>query len=350
MLAVLGCGAPPRPATDDAAYAQAERALSQGDLSLAQTHFEALAAGTQDPERSALYRYRLATIARRAGRGAEAERLFAEVAAGDSTERAPLADYQQAVAAFEAGQGDGALRALALAHPDSVAADKAVKFLATHVQAPDHAAQIVAWLEDLAARHPQAAVADNALWWAAEVRLFHQDDLPGARTTLRHLARTHPESPLTDDAIWRLGQLYLRQGAWTQAAETLGALLEIRNETSYFVGSYRSPYLDDAALLIARIRHHGLRDPAGAVLAFEAMLADFPTSVLVDDALLGLAQARFAAGQERLGRAALQQLVNDHPQSRHAEGARALLQAPRPPATDFDEALLAPEPWAPVRP
>ena len=349
FLAGCGASAPPPP-SDDAHYAAAERALSAGDLATAQRLFEALAAASSDPEQAALYRYRLATVARRGGQDADAQRILAEVAEGGSAERAPLAAYLQAVAVAEAGQGDAALRALVEAQPDTIAADKAVKYLGTHPATPVAAADSAAWLEGIAARHPEAAVADNALWWASELRLLHLGDIPAARDLLRRLATHFPESPLTDDAIWRLSQLHRRQGAWAEAVETLGALLEIRNESSYLVGSYRSPYLDDAALAIARIRYHALHDAAGAALAYRALVAEFPQSVLCDDALFELAGAELAMQRPAAAQATLKHLLRAHPDSRHVEAARALLAAAHPAPPPMDAARVAPDPFVPVTP
>ncbi|MCB9522030.1 MAG: tetratricopeptide repeat protein [Myxococcales bacterium] len=321
----------------DARYAQAERALAQGRLDEAARAFEALARDDQHPEDRDLARYRLARIAEAEGRPVEARQRLEALVAEGTPERAALARLQLA------GQGgEPALRALAEAFPDTVAADKAVKRVALGAEgdgAGDDSDR-AAWLQTLADRHPDAAVADNALWWKAHLEIERLGDLPAARATLRALIARWPESALVDDALWLLAALYRRVGAFDEAARTYEALLDYRNDTSFLVGSYRSARLDDAALWAGRVRHHGLRDFAGAAAAYERLLADFDSSVLRDDALWGLAQARAAGGDPAGARGAVARLLAHHPGSRHAASARALAQDPRPEAAPADPALL----------
>ncbi|MEZ4468641.1 MAG: tetratricopeptide repeat protein, partial [bacterium] len=332
----------------DAALAAGERALAEGALAEAEQRFAVLVAETSDPEARAVAQYRLATVARRRGDAERARALLAQVAAGPVEERAALAAYQQAMDAIEAGDpaGPSALRGLVEAYPDSAGADKALKFLASHPGEPADAAATVAWLGDVAAAQARFTSADNALWWSAAVRITSLADLAGARADLRRLIRDFPDSALADDALWRLAQLHLRQGEWAEAEAACQALVDLRNESSLLVGSYRSPLLDDAALLIGALRYHGRRDARAAAWAYDAFLAGFPTSTLRDEAWLGLAQARLAAGDQAGGRRALETLLAEEPESRHAAAARSLLADPRP--AEMDARLLAPLPFGPT--
>ncbi|MCA9526782.1 MAG: tetratricopeptide repeat protein, partial [Myxococcales bacterium] len=263
-------------------------------------------------------------------------------------ERAALAAYQQAMDAIDRGEATGgeALRALVDRFPDSAAADKAVKFLATHANLPEELVELVDWLDGVSRRHQRFTVADNALWWAAFLRARGLADLAGARADLRRLVETFPDSPLADDALWALAGLHARQGQWAEAEAACQALVDLRNEASLLVGSYRSPLLDDAALQIGALRYHGRRDPKAAVWAYQAFLADFPTSTLRDDAWLALAHAQIAAGDVAAGRASLQALLREQPESRHGAEAKALLAAESPRPWPMDAARLAPPPLA----
>lgn len=311
-------------AASDARYAEAERAFARRDDARAFALFEAIARDAPAAADRGLAQYRLASIRARQGRTDEAERLFAAI---EDPERHALGRYRVAVLAIEQrGAGDAGragLRALADEAPNRVAADKAARYLAHDADADPRAT--ADFLGELAARHPDALVADNALWWRAHVQLVRLQDVAGARASLRALVERWPDSPLVDDALWVLADLYRRQGAFDRAVRTYEALLGIRNETSLLVGSYRSRRLDDAALAVGDLHLWARRDPAAAARAYARCLVDFDTSVVRDDCWWGLAAARHAAADGAGARAALEALLREHPESRHAQRARAAL-------------------------
>lgn len=313
LLAACGAGTPDQAARArrDARYAAAEKAFASGDLAAAEGLFTAMVDDPEDQESQALARYRLAQIAKQRGADATADAQFKQVAAGPAQERAALAAYQLALPALDAGDIEP-MRAVAEQHPQTVAADKAVRILTDRALDPHEA---IAWLTDLAAQHPTAPVADNALWWAAHLRLHRLGDIGGARADLTRLARTWPDSPLVDETLWLLARLYRRQGQWHEAVATYDALAQLFTETSYLVGSYRSRHLDDALLARARVLYHGLGDCAAAADGYRRLLAAFESSVLRDDALAGLVQAERCLEQSPT--LTLAKLRKHHPRSRY---------------------------------
>jgi TolA-binding protein len=319
-------------AAADARYAEAERAFSRRDDARASELFEAIARDAADPAHRGLAQYRLASIRARQGRLDEAERLFAAI---EDPERHALGRYRLAVLTIEAsGQGEAgraALRALADEAPGRVAADKAVRYLAHDPGAEPRTT--AAFLGELAARHADTLVADNARWWQAYVRLVRLNDVAGARASLRALVERWPDSPLVDDALWVLADLYRRQGAFDRAVGAYEALLGIRNETSLLVGSYRSRRLDDAALRVGDLHLWARGDAPAAARAYRRCLADFDTSVVRDDCWWGLAAARHAADDATGARAALEALLRERPDSRRAAAARAALAGDSTPLT-----------------
>lgn len=335
LLVACGAGRPDQAAREqrDAQYADAERAYGRGDLEQARALFEQVAATDVDPDERALAQYRLARIAALQGDAEAARARYAAISAGPSQERGPLAAFQLAQAALDGGD-PAPMKALVEAHPDTVAADKAVRALADKADDPR---AMVEWLEGIATRHAAKGVADNALWWAVDVRLHRLGDLAGARQGLSRLARTWPASPLVDDSLWRLARLYQRQGQWVEAAATWRALSDLRNETSYLVGSYRSRHLDDALLARGHVLYHGLGDCEGAIRAYRQLLNDFETSVLRDDALFALVHAQRCVKADPA--ATIAQLKREQPDSRFIER----LDAPWPP----NPALLDPGGFAP---
>ena len=337
VVVLLGCGAgAPRQAeraARDRDYAAAEQAYADGDLVTAKRLFGQVAADAVDADARALAQYRLARIAEKLGDARAATAGFAEVAEGPSRERGALAAYALAVKALDAGDV-APMRALVDAAPGTVAADKAVRVLRERAQDP---AATIAWLEGVALRHARSDVADNALWWAADLRLNALGDVAGAKRLLAQIAQTWPQGAMVDDALWLLALLYRRQGQWGDAIATYDALAHIQPGKSFMVGSYRSRRLDDALLARADVYMHGLKDCAAAAQAYRALLDAFESSVLRDDALFGLIQAQRCQGVDPAR--AVARLRAAHPDS------RLLRQIDTPVAPDA--ARLEPGPLAP---
>lgn len=250
-------------------------------------------------------RYRAAQAAAEAGRTDEARALYRQITA---VERRSLAAFRLALL------DDTDLRAVVDAFPDEVGADRAVAHLALHDPAP------VDWLEAAGTRHAAREVGDNAVWWAAQASIRRFGDFARARRLLRTLVTRWPRSPYGDDALWTLGALYRQLGDADRALTVYASLIAARDETSWFVGSYASVFLDDAALL----RGHVLFDTRrfdDAAAAYRGLLDRRPDSPLRDDAWWGLACALHAGKESPV--AALDSLLEAHPESRHAGAAKA---------------------------
>ncbi len=202
------------------------------------------------------------------------------------------------------------------AFPDALVADRAVEMLGLHDPDP------VDWLEAAAERHADASVGDNALWWAAQAAIRRFGDVGRGRRLLRALTRRFPGSPYVDDALWLLGALYRALGDSARAEACYASLVEIRGESSWFVGSYHSVYLDDAALWIGHLRFDR-GELAGARAAYRWLLSRLETSTLRDDAWWGIASAEARLGQDPS--VAARRLIEAHPDSRYAAAARRLL-------------------------
>lgn len=333
---LIGCGAglPDQAARAqrDAQYAAAERAYGNGDLAAAHALFSQVEADAVDPDARALARYRLASIAAKRGDMQAATAGFSKVLKSPSRERSALAAFALAHRALNEGD-HGPMRALAETRPNTVAADKAVRALAERTTDPR---ATVAWLEHVAATYPDAAVADNALWWAAHLRLNALGDVAGARRLLGQIATTWSDGAIADDALWALAQLYRRQGQWAEAIKTYDALARIQPGKSFLVGSYRSRRLDDALLARGHVYFHGLQDCNKAADAYRAVLDAFESSVLRDDALFGLIQAQRCAGVSPSKTIA--QLREAHPDSKFI----ARLDVPvKPDPVSLDPRALA---------
>jgi tetratricopeptide (TPR) repeat protein len=198
--------------------------------------------------------------------------------------------------------------------PDEAFAADALKVLLRDGRArdPDQLYQVLAQLD---ARIGTSEIGDNLLWAMADLA-EHEREEPGlARSHLDRLIATHPKSGLVDDSRWHGARLSRELGDPAGAVERLRALLATR-EVAWGAGSYFSVWLDDAQLALGRVLRDELRDPAGALAAFEELPRDYPASVYIDDALWERAVTLEGMGQRPRACAALAELHEKHPDSR----------------------------------
>ncbi|MDD5308347.1 MAG: hypothetical protein PHU25_13585 [Deltaproteobacteria bacterium] len=128
-------------------------------------------------------------------------------------------------------------------------------------------------------------------------------------------------SQLWDDAIWRLIELRGERGEKDEERKLLQRLLSTE-ESSWILGSYTSPYNDEALLRLGRLElERGAFDAATAPLL---ELASRDTSRLKDDGLYLAAEARVAAGKRNDACRLLARLLKDMPDANRTRDARAL--------------------------
>lgn len=186
--------------------------------------------------------------------------------------------------------------------------------------------QLAAVLGRLATALAGTRVADNALFYIAELA---EKELKRPRQAIEfydRLVRDYPESGLFDECLWRAAKLARSLGDGEGAARRLRALLATR-EVAFGAGSYFSVWLDDAQLELGVI----LRDDLGrldqAAAAFERLPRDYEASILRDDALFELAVTRAQAGDERRACRTLAKLRRLWPDSKYQiEKAPALAE------------------------
>jgi tetratricopeptide (TPR) repeat protein len=215
--------------------------------------------------------------------------------------------------------------------PDEPRAGDAVEFLVARVRGEQPRAL---WqrLSALATALPDTAVADNLLWWLADLAAHELGDPTAALVLYDRIPVEYPRSGLRDDARWRGAQLASTRGDPTGALERLRGLLATR-EVAFGTGSYLSIWLDDAALLSATILRDQQGDHRAAMTAFARLVADYPRSILVDDALAGWAELAAADGDLTTACRVARRLLAHDPASRFAARARALAAAPDCPAS-----------------
>jgi tetratricopeptide (TPR) repeat protein len=134
----------------------------------------------------------------------------------------------------------------------------------------------------------ETEIADNLLWSLADLTEHELANLPAARALYDRIPIDTPASGLRDDARWHAARLSRLLGDPRGAVERLRALLATR-EVALGAGSYFSIWLDDAQLELGKVLRDDLGDLPGAAAAFRRLPADYPASILRDDALYELA-------------------------------------------------------------
>jgi tetratricopeptide (TPR) repeat protein len=169
----------------------------------------------------------------------------------------------------------------------------------------------------------ETGVADNLLWWLADLDAHELANLPAARALYDRIPVDYPKSGLRDDARWYAAQLSLALHDPQGCVTRLRALLSTR-EVAWGPGSYFSIWLDDAQLLLGQVLRDQLHDLRGAAAAFRRLPKDYPSSTLRDDALYELAVTLHEANDRAGACKALRDLHALEPDSKYAARAAEL--------------------------
>jgi TolA-binding protein len=171
--------------------------------------------------------------------------------------------------------------------PDEPIAADALRALLTDGRGRD-ARALADQLGQLMTPLAQTQVADNLLWSLADLNEHELANPAAARALYDRIPVDTPTSGLRDDARWHAARLSRLLGDPRGAVERLRALLATR-EVALGAGSYFSIWLDDAQLELGKVLRDDLGDLPGAAAAFRRLPADYPASILRDDALYELA-------------------------------------------------------------
>lgn len=206
--------------------------------------------------------------------------------------------------------------------PDEPAAADALRLLVSDGRRRDPRA-LLHTLGTALTELAETGVADNLLWWMAELSERELGEPATARQLYDRIPSDTPRSGLRDDARWHAARLSRALGDPTGAATRLRALLATR-EVALGAGSYFSIWLDDAQLELGRILRDELSDPRAAAAELARLPRDYPSSILIDDALWERARAWRAAGEPAAACAALRELGQRFASSKYAAPAREL--------------------------
>jgi len=161
-------------------------------------------------------------------------------------------------------------------------------------------------------------VADNLIWSLADLTEHELANPEGARALYDRIPLDYPKSGLRDDARWHGARLSRLLKDPRGAATRLRGLLATR-EVAFGAGSYFSIWLDDAQLELGRVLRDDLGDLPGAIAAFRKLPADYPASILKDDALYELAITQDKANDHAGACESLKKLANHAPDSKYLQ-------------------------------
>lgn len=324
-LLLLAC-TPSLPPAYSAEIQNADRSYRAGQYEAAAEHWEQarqLAPGARERDECT---YRRATSLERAGKIDEARAVLLTLQQGEPGERQARAAFDRARLLIDAGdeqRGYAELDAAIRKFPNSGLAPKAVRDIRQDDEAKLGGEAALQHLAKLA-----SAVGGSDL---AEVLAYEQalliDSTRGAGAALgpyRALITRYPYPTglYWDESILRVAAIERELGQPKRAIEWLKWMISHREESN-FMGSYERHY-SKARFLMAEIWRDDLNDWQRAREEFRALVQDYPTSLLRDDALFEAARLSNAHGDATEACSDVAKLEREFPDSRHAHEAEAL--------------------------
>jgi tetratricopeptide (TPR) repeat protein len=219
--------------------------------------------------------------------------------------------------------------------PRTDAARRALRFLRKAERSRGGSAGEADFLLDIASRLGDQALASGAsldllslylevLIGAGRIQLEELDRAASAVRILARAARAAAPSVWLDDALFFWARALGAVGQRAAALDTYQRLIDL-HQTSWFAGSYTSPFRDDALLERADLlAAAGRLEQARA--AYLTLIEDAPDSRLVDDAAFRAARIAARSGDPHPLRA----FIAAYPESRHVRSARQLLAEDAP--------------------
>jgi tetratricopeptide (TPR) repeat protein len=322
-LFVAACAATLAAEPFDDALRRAERQERDARFDEAAASYGRAAAVCERAADCALARFRRARMLDRAGREREAVAEYLRAAdadrAGPYRGQAWMYAARAADALGREDEAEALLSRVVFERSDEGIASRALAALADRRPPPER----IAWLTSLEARLADTELGDHVLLMRSRLR-GEAGDRAGERADLETLVSRHPfpAGQLWDDALWRLADMDEADGDVRSAIGRLRTMIDV-HESSFAIGSYALPRMDDAALRIARLQLEVLRDPRAAVESARTLRDRFEDSELRDDAYWIEIRAWKALGEAAEACDVLSDLRDEYPESRFLRPDRA---------------------------
>jgi len=323
LLLLGGCAANLSPKPFDAALRRAEREERDAHFVEAAQQYDRAAAACERPADCGLARFRRARMLDRAGdrEAAVAEYLRAVDADPSGPYRGQCWLYAARLlgALGRSDEAEALLSRIVFDRSHEGVAPRALRILLER----QPAVQRIGWLRGVEARLRQTELGDDVLLLRSRLH-GEAGDRTAEKRDLEALVRRHPfpTGELWDDALWRLADMAEAGGDARSAIARLRPLVDA-HESSFAVGSYALPRMDDAALRIVRLQLEVLRDPRTAIESARELRERFEDSELRDDAFWLEARAFAALGDATEACEVVASLREEYPESRWLRPPRA---------------------------
>lgn len=335
-LAVLRCG-PSLPEAYEQHWRQARQAYEAGDYAAAAEHWRRARdqAESKADRDEAVYRQAASLV--RAGQEEQALPLLQQLAGAERGWRTARASFDLAFLAIGNGErerGHELLKNAILRFPNSGLARDAVARRRRYLVETRGAEHAVRDLATLARRVAGTELEATPLFERAKL-LQTQGDSAAALQQYLEVARRfpYPKGAYWDDATLAAARIALELGSHSQAEGLLTAMLEHR-ESASLTGSYERSY-DEAYWLLGEA-HLEQGQWRRARQRWLALVDDFPTSRLRDDALWAAATVSFYNHEPGRGCELGKQLRQRLPASRFATCSHLLCDSnPRGRCADY---------------
>lgn len=169
-------------------------------------------------------------------------------------------------------------------------------------------------------------IADNLLHSLAQLEEMEFESPAKALANYDLLVDRYPKSGLFDDSLWHGARLSRQLGDAQGAVRRLRKLVATR-EVAFGAGSYFSVWLDNGQLELGIILRDDLQDYPAAIKAFARLPADYPASILRDDALYQRALTKARAGRTVDACKDLAKLNKKYPDSKYGLSAAPKLRS-----------------------
>lgn len=229
--------------------------------------------------------------------------------------------YQSAMLNKDLGENDESMRLLlktVFKYPDEISADNALHEIYRRFEPTPKA--LDGLLGDMAPYLAHTMLAGNVLFLKAQNQDKNLHDIGAAAKTYRRIYMDFPDDAIADDALWEMTNLYRRVEDWPSVIRNLKVFAN-NTESSWFIGSYDSEYVDNAIFELGEINMLFVGDFDEAVYWFERFADSYDDSLRAPKALYFAAEARRLQHADHLHFAALKDLIRRYPESKWATKA-----------------------------
>lgn len=210
-----------------------------------------------------------------------------------------------------------------LRYPNEIAAERALEDIIRFHESEGTFDLLEAQLQEIYPKVRESLIADNVLFARAQNSDQNLKAFDNAIASYALIWSEHRAQALADDAIWEIAQLQVRLQMWRPAIHNLAILAE-SGESSWFVGSYDSPFVSDSMLELGHIYVH-LGEYENAWHWFHRFAKDYDDSIRAPYATWLAAECLRLQKLDAEHLHAMRELMTTYPDSKWAAWAESRL-------------------------